>query len=251
MAKLEGKVAVVTGAGRGIGEAIARSLDAEGADVVVADVTGEENMVAADLRSGLGLHADVSQEADIEALISRTVQEFGRLDILCNNAGIDGELGPLSETSTATFDRVVAVNLRGVFLGMRYGIPAMLQTGGGSIITIASIAGQVAFSGTAAYSASKAGVIGLTRVAAAEYGALGIRANAVCPGVIDTPMLQELERADPAMHAQIVAHGQSMSTVNRLGRPEEIAAMAVFLASPESAFLTGAAIPVDGGYTAK
>jgi NAD(P)-dependent dehydrogenase (short-subunit alcohol dehydrogenase family) len=251
MAKLEGKVAVVTGAGRGIGEAIARSLDAEGAYVVVADVTGEEKVVAEDLRNGLGLHADVSQEADIEALISRTVQEFGRLDILCNNAGIDGELGPLSETSTATFDRVVAVNLRGVFLGMRYGIPAMLQTGGGSIITIASIAGQVALSGTAAYSASKAGVIGLTRVAAAEYGALGIRANAVCPGVIDTPMLQELERADPAIHAQIVAHGESMSTVNRLGRPEEIAAMAVFLASPESAFLTGAAIPVDGGYTAK
>lgn len=252
MAKLDGKVAVVTGAGRGLGEAIARALDAEGAHVVLADVTGEEQRVAAELGNrSLAVHADVSEEADVAALISETHQEFGRLDILCNNAGIDGELGPLAETSVAMFDRVVAVNLRGVFLGMRYAIPVMLQSGGGSIITIASIAGQVALAGTAAYAAAKAGVIGLSRVAAVEYGALGIRANALCPGVIETPMLVELEQANPAIHAQIVAHGESMSAVNRLGRPDEIAAMTVFLASPESSFVTGAAIPVDGGYTAK
>lgn len=250
MPRLTGMVAVVTGAGRGIGETIARSFDAEGARVVVSDITGQQDRVAADLRQdSLAIEADVGKDGDIEALIRRTVEEFGRLDILCNNAGIDGELKPLAQTPVENFDRVVTVNLRGVFLGMRYAIPAMLDNGGGSIINIASVAGLVALSGTSAYAASKAGVMGLTRVAAAEYGPAGIRVNAICPGVIKTPMLEELERAAPEVHAQIVSHAESMTAAKRLGRPDEIATLATYLASPESSFLTGAAIPVDGGYT--
>jgi NAD(P)-dependent dehydrogenase (short-subunit alcohol dehydrogenase family) len=251
MSKLAGMVAVVTGAGRGIGEAIARSLDEEGASVVVSDVTGEQDHIAAQLRNGgLGLHADVSRDSDVKALIERTVAEFGRIDVLCNNAGIDGEMKPLIETSLEDFEQVIAVNLRGVFLGLRHAIPAMIDTGGGSIINIASIAGLVAFPGSTSYTASKAGVIGLTRVAAAEYGAANVRVNSICPGVIETPMLRELEHLAPDVHQQIVSHGESMSAVKRLGRTDEIAALAVLLASRDSSFLTGAAIPVDGGYSA-
>jgi NAD(P)-dependent dehydrogenase (short-subunit alcohol dehydrogenase family) len=144
---------------------------------------------------------------------------------------------------------VQAVNLRGVFLGMRYGIPAMLAGGGGSVINVASIAGLVAFAGSTAYAASKAGVLAMTRVAAAEYGPTGVRVNGICPGVIETPMLTGLASAAPAVHAQIVAHAESMAAMKRLGCTG-VAALAVFLASPESSFITGATIPVDGGYTA-
>lgn len=249
MTGLDAKVAIVTGAARGIGAAIARALDARGATVVVADVSGDENALAAELTNGLGMHCDVAIEEDVEAMIAQTVERFGRLDVLCNNAGIDGELGPLSETSTANFDRVVDVNMRGVFFGMRQAIPAMITGGGGSIVNIASIAGVVAFAGTSAYAASKAGVIGLTRVAALEYGAAGVRVNAILPGVIATQMLVDLRHADPATYQIIVDDGESMAAQKRLGRPEEIGSVAAFLASDEASFVTGAAIPVDGGYT--
>lgn len=249
MTGLDAKVAIVTGAARGIGAAIARALDARGATVVVADVSGDENALAAELTNGLGMHCDVAIEEDVEAMIAQTVERFGRLDVLCNNAGIDGELGPLSETSTANFDRVVDVNMRGVFFGMRQAIPAMITGGGGSIVNIASIAGVVAFAGTSAYAASKAGVIGLTRVAALEYGAAGVRVNAILPGVIATQMLVDLRHTDPATYQIIVDDGESMAAQKRLGRPEEIGSVAAFLASDEASFVTGAAIPVDGGYT--
>lgn len=249
MTGLDAKVAIVTGAARGIGAAIARALDARGATVVVADVSGDENALAAELTNGLGMHCDVAIEEDVEAMIAQTVERFGRLDVLCNNAGIDGELGPLSETSTANFDRVVDVNMRGVFFGMRQAIPAMITGGGGSIVNIASIAAVVAFAGTSAYAASKAGVIGLTRVAALEYGAAGVRVNAILPGVIATQMLVDLRHTDPATYQIIVDDGESMAAQKRLGRPEEIGSVAAFLASDEASFVTGAAIPVDGGYT--
>jgi NAD(P)-dependent dehydrogenase (short-subunit alcohol dehydrogenase family) len=249
---LKGKVAIVTGAGGGIGEGIARALNVVGANVVVSDITGGQNRVAESLGAGsLGVATDVRSGEDIAALVEHTMQHFGRLDVLCNNAGIDGQLGPVTEVTTETFDDVLAVNLRGVFLGMRYGIPAMLKTGGGSIINIASVAGIVAFPGTSAYTASKAGVLGLTRVAAAEYGQVGIRVNAICPGVIDTPMLAGLQQAAPGLHAQIVGRGESMSVLNRLGTIDEIANLAVFLASDDSSFITGQAICADGGYTTK
>lgn len=249
MTGLDAKVAIVTGAARGIGAAIARALDARGATVVVADVSGDENALAVQLTNGLGMHCDVAIEEDVEAMIAQTVERFGRLDVLCNNAGIDGELGPLSETSTANFDRVVDVNMRGVFFGMRQAIPAMITGGGGSIVNIASIAAVVAFAGTSAYAASKAGVIGLTRVAALEYGAAGVRVNAILPGVIATQMLVDLRHTDPATYQIIVDDGESMAAQKRLGRPEEIGSVAAFLASDEASFVTGAAIPVDGGYT--
>lgn len=249
MERLTGRVAIVTGAGRGIGETIAKAFDAEGAHVVAADLTGEQNRVATDLSlRSVARHADMSVVGDVEALIASTVSEFGRLDVLCNNAGIDGDMGPLVEMSLENFERVLAVNLRGVFLGMRYAIPAMLATGGGSIINVASVAALVAFPGSTAYAASKAGVLGMTRVAAAEYGSAGVRVNAICPGIIETPMLSDLGTAAPEVYAQIVSHGESVAPMKRLGRSDEIASLAVYLAGAESSFLTGAAIPVDGGY---
>jgi NAD(P)-dependent dehydrogenase (short-subunit alcohol dehydrogenase family) len=161
LSSLEGRVAIATGAAQGIGAAIARALDACGSAVVVSDVTGGEREVADNLNNAIEIHCDVANETDVDVLISDTVERFGRLDILCNNAGVDGEFAWLGESSAAEFDRVLEINLRGVYLGMRRAIPAMTRTGGGSIVDIASIAAVVAFAGSSAYAASKAGVIGM------------------------------------------------------------------------------------------
>jgi NAD(P)-dependent dehydrogenase (short-subunit alcohol dehydrogenase family) len=249
MAELDGRVAIVTGGARGIGAAIARAFDDRGASVVICDVAGNPEQVASGLRDSVGVVCDVSSEDDVDALIKRTLGEFGRLDIVVNNAGIDGVFNPLAESSPETFDQVIAVNLRGVYLVMRKSIPALISSGGGSVINIASVAAVVAFAGTSAYTASKAGVVGLTRVAAHEYGSSGVRVNAILPGVIETPMLADLKETAPEIYQQVRAQAVAMTSQARLGHPDEIASVAAFLAGDGASFLTGAAIPVDGGYT--
>ena len=241
--RLAGKVAIVTGAGSGIGRAIATAFHADGAGVVLADISGSEKTVADELGDRtLAVRADVTSATDIAALVEAARETFGGLDVVVNNAGIDGELGPLTDCSEENFDRVIAVNLKGVFLGMKYAIPPMVAAGGGSVVNIASAAGLVGFPMLGAYCASKGGVVQLTKAAALEYAAAGVRVNAICPGVVDTPLVAGI---DPAL----TEAARAMTPLGRLARPAEIAALAVFLASEESSYITGAALPVDGGFT--
>jgi NAD(P)-dependent dehydrogenase (short-subunit alcohol dehydrogenase family) len=241
--RLAGKVAVVTGAGSGMGRAMVRQFCAQGAQVVAADVSGKQDDLPAELGADcLATHADVSSSADVRAMLDLAMERFGRLDVLCNNAGIVGPLAPTAECDEEAFDQVIAVNLRGVFLGMKYAIPLMLKTGGGSIINTSSMASLVAFTGMPAYSASKGGVSMLTKLTAAEYAAQGIRVNAILPGAIDTGMTKSLPK--DYLEGAIAA-----TLMGRIGTPDEIAHLAVFLASDESSFITGTLTPVDGGYT--
>jgi NAD(P)-dependent dehydrogenase (short-subunit alcohol dehydrogenase family) len=250
--RLDGKVAVITGAASGMGKVAASLFAAEGARVIAADVTDEAGEATAqEIRAEGGqaayVHADVSKQADAEAMVRASVDTFGGLHVLYNNAGImPADDGSVTETPEDTWDRVMAVNLRGVFLGCKYGIPAMLDSGGGSIINVASF---VALMGAAtpqiAYTASKGGVLSMTREIAVEFARRGIRANALCPGPIDTPLLQEL-LSDPDRRQRRLIH----IPMGRLGRAEEIVNAALFLASDESSYVTGATFVVDGGITA-
>jgi NAD(P)-dependent dehydrogenase (short-subunit alcohol dehydrogenase family) len=252
MNELKNKVAIVTGGASGIGRAAVELFTREGAAVVAADVTDEAGQQLADAISSNGgscvfVHADVSREADVEAMIHLALSHYGRLDVLFNNAGIEGDQAPTAEATTENWDRVIGVNLKGTFFGLKHGIAAMLAHGGGSIINNASVAGLVGFAGIPAYCASKGGIVQLTRTAALEYAAQGIRVNCVCPGVIDTPMVQRFTHGDAAITAQFT----SLEPVGRLGRASEVAELALFLASDRSSFVTGAVIPVDGGFVAR
>lgn len=241
--RLEGKVAVVTGAGSGIGEAIAEALCAEGAKVVAADRSGRQEDVAKRLGDRcLAVHADVSIAADVKAMVEAATTTFGRLDVLCNNAGIDSEPSPIGDSTEENYDRVMAVNAKSVWLGMHYAVPVMAAGGGGSIINTASIAGLVAFPNCAPYCASKGAVVMLTKAVAAECGPAGIRVNCICPGVTNTPLLREQPE-------EAVAGAKAMIPLGRIAEPTEMATAVVFLASDDSAFITGTVIPVDGGYT--
>jgi NAD(P)-dependent dehydrogenase (short-subunit alcohol dehydrogenase family) len=246
--RLSGKVAIITGAGSGIGAATARRFALEGARVVAVDITGAEGKIADELgEHAIAVHADVANADDVRLMIDAALERFDRVDILVNNAGIEGDQAPTAECTEENFDRVVAVNLRGVFLGMKYGIPAMLASGGGSIINTASVAGLVGFAGIPAYCASKGGVIQLSKTAALEYADRNIRVNAVCPGVIWTPMVERFSGGTEEGRAQMSA----LEPVGRLGTAEEVAELILYLASDESTFVTGAAIPIDGGFVAR
>jgi NAD(P)-dependent dehydrogenase (short-subunit alcohol dehydrogenase family) len=242
---LDGKVALVTGAGSGIGRATALTFAREGAKVVVADIIaegGEETvrMVKAAGGEALFVKTDVSKAAEVEALITKVVQTYGRLDCAFNNAGIEGVFVSTAECSEENWDRTLAINLKGVWLCMKYEIPQMLKQGGGAIVNTASVAGLVGFAGLPAYVASKHGVAGLTKTAALEYAKAGIRVNAVCPGGISTPMTERLFKAVAALEP-----------VGRMGKPEEIAEAVVWLCSDAASFVTGHAMAVDGGMVAQ
>ena len=251
-ARLEHKVALITGAGSGMGRAAALLFASEGARVVVSDVdevAGSEAVAA--VRSAGGdatfVRANVAEWSDCEAMVAATVDAYGALHVLYNNAGsFPGDDGGVLDTPQETWRRVMAVNLEGVWLGCKAAIPAMLESGGGAIVNVASF---VALMGAAtaqiAYTASKGGVLSMTREIAVEYARQGIRANALCPGPIETPLLEEL-LSDPVRRARRMVH----IPMGRLGRADELAKAALFLASDDASFMTGAALVVDGGITA-
>jgi NAD(P)-dependent dehydrogenase (short-subunit alcohol dehydrogenase family) len=250
--RLAGKVALITGAGSGMGRAAAELFASEGARVVVTDVDDDAGARAVDAVRAAGgeatfVRANVADWGDCEAMVAAAVDTYGGLHVLYNNAGIfPGDDGGVLDTPRETWRRVMAVNLEGVWLGCRAGIPAMLASGGGAIVNVASF---VALMGAAtaqiAYTASKGGVLSMTREIAVEYARRGIRANALCPGPIETPLLQEL-LSDPDRRARRMVH----IPMGRLGRAEELAKAALFLASDDASFMTGAALVVDGGITA-
>lgn len=248
MSLLSNKVALVTGAGSGIGKAIAEAYAKEGAKVVISDINekhGEET-VAAIKRSGgdaFFVKADSSSAEDNKKLVEATVKQYGRLDIACNNAGIGGPAQPTGEYDISGWDKVIAINLSGVFYGCRYQLEQMVKNGGGSIVNIASIHGTVAAPNSVAYTAAKHGVVGLTKNIAAEYAQKNIRCNAVGPGYIHTPLL------DDNLNKEMIQAVAAKSPMNRLGTSEEIADLVVFLSSEKSSFTTGAYFIADGGYT--
>ena len=244
-----GKVAVVTGGGSGIGRAIATLLSQAGASVAVVDLTvpSAESEIDEDF-PGAKVHVmriggDVSRAEAIHAALQGVRDRFGRLDAAFNCAGVEGDLASLIESTEANWDRVISVNLKGVWNCMRAQIPLMLESGGGSIVNIASIAGVVAQPGASAYCASKHGVLGLTKVAALEYIGKKIRINAVCPGPVNTPMMGRLARSDPRL-AESLAHA---SPIGRLASAEEIARAALWLGSDAASYMVGATLMADGG----
>ena len=241
--RLEGKVSIITGAGSGIGRSMARRFVAEGAAVVAVDISGrQEELVEECGDRVLPMHADVSSEDDFAAVIRSAVDRFGGLDNLCNVAGV-GITVPLVDLTMAEYDSVLDVDLRGVVIGMKHAIPAIAERGSGTIVNISSAAGLNAWDvGTATYSAAKFGVIGATKVAAIEVGPQNIRVNAICPGWIRT------ELTEPYIEP---TGGDKKACLQRVGEAEEIASVAAFLASDDASFISGAAIPVDGGWTAR
>lgn len=245
------KVALVTGAAAGIGAATARAFGHAGARVVVSDLSGEAGeRVAADIRGqggdALFIPCDVTRGEEVERLVNLTLERFGRLDFAFNNAGVELEHGKLAEGDEDIYDRIMEVNVKGVWRCMKHEIPAMLASGGGVIVNTASVAGLGAANRMSIYSASKHAVVGLTRSAAVEYAKKGIRVNAVRPAVIDTEMYRRATAEDPGREEYI----RNMHPVGRLGRTDEIAAAVLYLCSEGAAFTTGIALPVDGGYTA-
>ena len=248
MKNMQSKVAIVTGASSGIGKSTAELLAQRGASVIISDIDERlGNEVADNINTNGGkavfVKADVSLPADNEALVNRVLKEFGRLDIAINNAGIGGPLGPTGEYPIEGWQKVIDINLSGVFYGMRYQIPAMLENGG-SIVNVGSILGNAGTSFSPAYVAAKHGVIGLTKAAALEYASKGIRINSVGPGYIDTPLLSVLDDATKE-------HLVGLHPIGRLGTAEEVAQLIVWLASDEASFVIGSYHPVDGGYLAQ
>ncbi len=248
---LKNKVAIVTGAGSGIGRAVALAYAREGARVVVSDMNeqgGAETvrliMQANPQGSALFVRSDASRPEDNEALVTAAIENFGALHIACNNAGIGGELNPVGVLSLEGWQKVIGVNLSGVFYAMRAQIPAILKAGGGAIVNMASILGQVGTPGASGYVAAKHGVVGLTQTAALEYSKQGIRVNAIGPGYIDTPLLEALDK--PTRDALVSLH-----PIGRLGRAEEVAELALWLSSDRASFVSGAYYNVDGGYLAQ
>ncbi|MGH8014017.1 MAG: SDR family oxidoreductase [Candidatus Binataceae bacterium] len=250
--RVEGKIALVTGGGSGIGRATSLVFAREGATVMIADYNPEGAERTVKMIKDAGgkaacLNIDVSVARQVETMVAKTVEAFGRIDCAFNNAGIEGKTADTVECTEEIFDRTIAINLKGVWLCMKYEIPQMLKQGGGAIVNTASVAGLVGFEGLPAYNASKGGVVQLTRTAALEFAKKNIRVNCVCPGVINTPMVARLIDTSPYTE-QALSEGEP---VGRMGKPEEIAEAVVWLSSDAASFVTGHPMAVDGAWVAR
>ena len=249
MGRIQGKVAVITGAASGMGRATAIRFAKEGASIVLTDLNSQGGETAVAECAAAGARAvfqrtDVTSEPDIKAAVARAVKEFGRIDIMFNNAGIAGAVGPIEKVESEAWDRTIATLLRAVYLGMKYSIPEMRKVGGGSIISTASVAGLRGVGYLAAYSAAKAAVVNLTQAVAIEVGHDKIRVNCICPGGVNTPLIH---RGRPGAEEGAEQRMAKMQPIPRAGKPDDIANMALFLASDESNWISGTAMVVDGG----
>jgi len=248
--ELKDKVAIVTGASSGIGKAIAKLYAANAAKVVLVDINDElgestAKEIVNDGGTACYLHVDVSNPEQCEWMVKKTIEKYGALHIACNNAGIGGDRALTADQSLDNWHRVMNVNLNSVFYCMKFQIPEMLKSGKGSIVNISSILGQVGFAGSSAYTAAKHALLGLTKSAALEYGPMGLRINAVGPGFIKTPMITALD--ENILNTQIAP----LHALNRLGEPEEVAELVLWLSSDRASFATGSYYPIDGGYLAR
>jgi NAD(P)-dependent dehydrogenase (short-subunit alcohol dehydrogenase family) len=249
---MKGKVALVTGGGSGIGRGAAFAFARKGAAVAVADVVGEAaeetvRRIRGDGGKALSIRCDVSKSSEVKAMVDKTVETLGRLDYAFNNAGIIGSITPIVDYGEEEWDRVLAIDLKGVWLCMKYEIPIMLNQGGGVIVNTGSVSGLIGSPGFSAYTAAKHGVVGLTKTVALEYAKSGIRVNAVCPGGIRTEMLEQIIKMVPeSEQAYKDAH-----PIGRMGRAEEVAEAVIWLCSDAASFMTGSSLVIDGGYTAQ
>lgn len=244
------KVAIITGGSFGIGRATAIAFSKKGARVVIVDWVEDQetlNQIKSTGAEAIFIKCDVSKAEDVRMMVKKTIDTFGRLDYVFNNAGIEGIRGTTVDCTEENWDKTIAINLKGVWLCMKYQLPELLKQGSGSIVNCASIAGMIGYQDLPAYVASKHGIIGLTKTAALEFAKSGIRINAVCPGVIKTPMIDRLTGNNKEAENQYA----SMEPIGRLGRPEEIANAVVWLCSDEASFITGHAMAVDGGWLAQ
>jgi NAD(P)-dependent dehydrogenase (short-subunit alcohol dehydrogenase family) len=256
MGLVSGKVALVTGSGAGIGRAAALKFAEEGARVIVSDVNtdgGHETVALIEQKGGQAVftRVDIANVAEVQSLTATAVDTFGRLDCARNNAGIEGKIVPLAEQSEENFDRVISVNARGTFLCLKYEIAHMLKNGGGAIVNLASVAGLIGFPGLGPYVASKHAINGLTKNAALEYSKHGIRVNSVCPGGIETRMLDSLVSQASGGRSSTREMMDPLHPIGRIGTPDEVAELIVWLCSSRASFVTGANIPIDGGYVAQ
>jgi NAD(P)-dependent dehydrogenase (short-subunit alcohol dehydrogenase family) len=251
MRQFAGRVVLVTGGNAGIGRATAAEFARQGARVVVSGRREKEGRgVVAEIEASGGeaifIKTDVSKESDVKAMIERTLVKFGRLDCAFNNAGIEQALTPLPDQTEETYDQIMDINVKGVWLSLKHEIPAMLKTGGGAVVNNASIAGLVGFATAPVYAASKHAVVGLTKAVALEYAKQNLRVNAVAPGAIETRMFRDFATSPDVKQMLESAH-----PIGRIGQPEEVASAVVWLCSAGASFVTGQIVPIDGGYTAQ